>query len=235
MTEVAWPPQFTLRKSGRAKRASIRINLKREIEVVVPEKSRFFNPHHLLDAHKDWIVKHLSVVPQIPEPVVFSVPEQIVFPGLDQVYQVRLNPDESKRLSLRREKNLIILSGDLSCLKKTRLKLIDWLNKEAGLLLWPQVLFLCDKHGFEISELRIRFMKTRWGTCNRVGKITLNAQLVFLPLSLIHHVILHELCHTRYMNHGPRFWALLTKLDPQTEVHNKSLRDCQGFMPDWLK
>ena len=32
---------------------------------------------------------------------------------------------------------------------------------------------------------------------------------MLLPAKLMDYVILHELAHTKEMNHGPRFWELL--------------------------
>ncbi len=90
---------------------------------------------------------------------------------------------------------------------------------------------LSEQHQLPFKELRIRKMKTRWGSCRSDGKITLNSLLIYLPVELIKHVILHELCHTKYMSHGPRFWGLLSKLDPLTPIHNKALRKAGDLIP----
>ena len=44
---------------------------------------------------------------------------------------------------------------------------------------------------------------------------------MLLPPHLMDYVLLHELSHTKEMNHGPRFWELLDSL---TEGKALSLR-----------
>lgn len=227
-----WPPKFTLRKSAKAKRASIRINMYRHVEVVVPARTRFFDPIALLNEHKVWVVKQLS---KTPAPVrAFEMPDQISFPAFDRLYRVIYSENDSACLMLRRQESDIMLSGNLIDIKKIQVKLITWLNQEADQYLFPIVQHLNQLHGFTAKDLKLRFMRTQWGSCNRAGKITLNSQLVFFPLPLIHHVILHELCHTKYMSHGPRFWGLLNKLDPLTEQHNKALSQSHQYLPNWV-
>ena len=45
-----------------------------------------------------------------------------------------------------------------------------------------------------------------------------------LPWDLIDYVILHELAHTRVMNHGPEFWAVLTAMLPDAAQKRKVMR-----------
>lgn len=228
---LTWPPPFTVRKSAKAKRASLRVSVYGKIEVVVPEKVIFFNPEALINEHQSWILQQLSQSLPPPEPACCPLPQELTFPGFQCVYSVEYIDKEGSNLSLRQADSRLTLSGNLNDLEKIRLKLMRWLNQEAAKLLLPHLVHLSDLHDLPFQTLRVRSMKSRWGSCSSKGNITLNAHLVFLPLHLIYHVILHELCHTRYMSHGPRFWSLLSELDPQTGSNNQALGKAQQFLP----
>lgn len=62
---------------------------------------------------------------------------------------------------------------------------------------------------------RLQAMKVQWGSCSPSGRLTLNPWLVKAPRECIDYVILHELCHLKEHNHGPRFFKLLDKHMPQ--------------------
>ena len=63
----------------------------------------------------------------------------------------------------------------------------------------------------------IRKMTTRWGSCSRSGRITLNIELIKAPKDCIEYVITHEICHLLEPHHGPKFWRLLSKVMPSYE------------------
>lgn len=62
--------------------------------------------------------------------------------------------------------------------------------------------------------LTIRAMKTRWGSCSRQRRITLNLHLIKAPRSCIEYVAAHELCHLLRHAHDARFYALLAAVMP---------------------
>jgi hypothetical protein len=71
--------------------------------------------------------------------------------------------------------------------------------------------------------LKIRRMKTRWGSLSQSGTLTLNANLIRAPRECIDYVITHELCHLKYHDHGPDFYKLLEKVMPDWERRKHKL------------
>lgn len=83
---------------------------------------------------------------------------------------------------------------------------------EAKLYLPTRVNMLATQNGFSYKQVFVKNLKTKWGSCSSNGNINLNVHLMRLPDHLIDYIILHELSHTRHMNHGEAFWELLNKL-----------------------
>ena len=73
---------------------------------------------------------------------------------------------------------------------------------------------LAAEHGFSYNQVRIKHNVSNWGSCSVKGNINLNLNLMRLPQDLQDYVMLHELCHLRHMNHGPKFHALLESICP---------------------
>ena len=73
--------------------------------------------------------------------------------------------------------------------------------------------------------LKVRDMKTRWGTCNlRTCTITLNMRLAQKPRALQEYVILHEYVHFLHPHHQPPFHAEMSRLMPDYKIRRKMLR-----------
>lgn len=78
-------------------------------------------------------------------------------------------------------------------------------------------------------KLRIRKMTSRWGVCNMGSMtVTLNSELIKKDVSLIDYVIIHELCHFKYMNHGTEYWKEVEKYYPYHKMARKMLRESQN-------
>ena len=73
---------------------------------------------------------------------------------------------------------------------------------------------IASRHNIPSPELSVRTMQRRWGSCIPSKRIMLNIKLVQAPVHCIEYVIMHELCHLVRNDHGRRFYALLTRCQP---------------------
>lgn len=115
--------------------------------------------------------------------------------------------------------------------KLLRAAIVRAMKKCAGEHLPEMVEFWAGRFGMTFRKVRITGARSRWGSCTSRGTISLSCYLMLLPVHLMDYVILHELAHTRQMNHGPEFWKLL---DDMTEGNALALRkELRKFSPDF--
>ena len=106
------------------------------------------------------------------------------------------------------------------------------LRRRAKAVLPPRLEQLARQHGLTYQSVGINSSRSRWGSCSSAGRINLSCFLVLLPVRLVDFVLLHELAHTREMNHGPRFRQLLDCLtDGQADTLKKELRTHHTTLP----
>lgn len=78
--------------------------------------------------------------------------------------------------------------------------------------------------GLTPNKIRIRNIKYAWGTCSANKNITINYNLIKYSEQAIKYVILHELCHLKYMNHSKKFWELIQKYMPEYKQVKKEFK-----------
>lgn len=74
------------------------------------------------------------------------------------------------------------------------------------------------------NKVRIKNIKYAWGSCSSNKNITINLKLVDRQDIEIKYVVLHELCHLKYMNHSEKFWNLVKKYMPEYKEVRKKLK-----------
>jgi len=115
--------------------------------------------------------------------------------------------------------------------KLVRNAIVRALKRRAESFLPPLLAAWSARCGLPYRKVRITGARTRWGSCTATRTISLSCYLMLVPVHLMDYVILHELAHTREMNHGPRFWELLDSLtDGQSHRLRAELRNFRtGF------
>ncbi len=75
------------------------------------------------------------------------------------------------------------------------------------------------------NKVRIRDIKYAWGSCSSNRNITINQKLANKKEEVIEYVVLHEMCHLKYMNHSKDFWNLLENHMPEYKKYRKILKE----------
>ena len=73
---------------------------------------------------------------------------------------------------------------------------------------------IAAEQGLTVTGVSIRNQRTRWGSCGRDGKISLNWRLVLMPPSVRDYVLIHELMHLKRLDHSPAYWRLVAAACP---------------------
>ncbi len=99
------------------------------------------------------------------------------------------------------------------------------IHRKAKLAITNRVEYLSTVVGVSYNRISIRNQKTRWGSCSIDGNLNFHMMLVTMPDEIRDYVIIHELCHRKYMNHSREFWNEVEKYDSEYRAHRKWLKD----------
>jgi len=144
---------------------------------------------------------------------------------LGRQYRLKLIRGGRNQVKLDRGRLLVLCKGEASPEKVRRL--LDGWYLEKARKQFAESLDLCfppfQRMGCKKPPLRIRRMKTRWGSLSHSGVMTLNRELIRAPRKCIDYVVTHELCHLKHKNHSPEFFRLLEQTMPDWETRKHRL------------
>lgn len=79
--------------------------------------------------------------------------------------------------------------------------------------------------GVNPKNIRVMELKNRWASCTDEGNLNFNWKCIMAPLSIIDYIVVHELAHLVYKDHGTEFWNMVDKIIPDYEKRKNWLRD----------
>lgn len=206
---------YSARVSRRAKRISIRFSQAKGLEVVYPAGPKLPTPETLLREREAWVLSTLAkfrkALQQLPARE-YQAGETFLILGVAHTLRLMRDPGTQRIQVSKGDGTLdVLLPGSIEAhaADSIRAAVIAAYRHWAKEYLPGRVLALAKRYGFFYQKISIKHQKTRWGSCSAKGNINLNLRLMMAPAAAVDYVIMHELCHTLELHHGPAFWALV--------------------------
>jgi predicted metal-dependent hydrolase len=220
--------------SGRARRLSVRVYPGGKVEVVVPPGASPAAVQKFIGTHRQWIhrrVEDLSTAATADG----SRPVSIKLPAIGRHYAVEYEYAAGATACVRvAGEGVLVVRGPLHNDRAIAAALRDWLGELAREQLGSELAKVAAEGGFRYARAQTRRQRTRWGSCSASGTISLNVCVLFLRPQVVRYLLVHELCHTRHMNHSQKFWALVASHESDyRELDRELLRGWQS-VPGWM-
>ncbi|MBW1754367.1 MAG: M48 family metallopeptidase [Deltaproteobacteria bacterium] len=212
----------------RADRKRLRVVVSPEltVEVFAPRTVNDDLIHLSVKKKAPWIARTLDKLESyhpLPAPKRYVSGETVVYLGRQYRLKVVKDSKQPAKLLGRFLRVWVEDKNDTQSVKKA---VDQWYRKRARATL-DRYLDKCYtvalRHGVPEPLLVIRKMRRRWGSCSNRGRITLNVNLVKVPVHCIEYVIMHELCHLKHNNHSKAFYSLLTRCQPDWRKRKETL------------
>lgn len=216
--------KIAVRRSSRAKHVRLRMEPDGQLVITLPRFASAEHAEEMLDSSRGsirrWQKKHITRI--------------IVFQNGDRVGQshtVKFHPAQIDQPKITINSLVITVKhpentppDDQALQQHLRQYVRKALQKEARAYLPRRLRYLADHFGFNYERVRFGTQKGRWGSCSSKGTISLNVGLMMFDPDLIDYVLVHELCHTKNMNHSPAFWNSVEKCLPNYKELRRRLK-----------
>jgi predicted metal-dependent hydrolase len=214
---------FRVREHARARRVRIGVSLHNGMVVTIPRGFDRDRIPDVLERKRDWIERALRRFPMKPEP--YRPPERIALQAVGEEWTVEYETGDPGRVTLvKRGERALRVSGAIDRPDVVRKVLERWLTIQARRHLVPWLHRTAGELGFTLKGASVRTPRTRWGSCSRRNTISLNARLLLVPPDMVRYVFVHELAHTRHLNHSREFWQTVAVHVPDYRDKTKELR-----------
>lgn len=203
----------------RARRYVLRLRADGTARVSVPRRGSLAEARAFVQNQVAWLGRQLTRQEQRPQPDgCWREGTAVWFRG-DQV-PLRMEPGDDGLRVCFADQSVAVPAGTLDFRALIGARLWEF----ARATLPPRVFELAARQNLPARRVTVRDQRSRWGSCSRLGTISLNWRLVQMPDYVRDYVIWHELMHLRQMNHSPRFWREVAAVCPEFDVARRWLR-----------
>ncbi|MBT8409041.1 MAG: M48 family metallopeptidase [Alphaproteobacteria bacterium] len=205
------PIEINLRRSGRARRISLRISrLDGRVTLTLPPRVPEREAMAFASEKESWIRKALAA-----QPVREEVGPGTVLPFAGTTLRLQAARVRAARAD---GDTLLVPQG------REAKAALAFLREAARRRLLAASEGFAGELGHSVSRITLRDTRSRWGSCSSAGHLMYSWRLVLAPPDVLDYVAAHEVAHLQQMDHSPRFWDLVERLKPGWKAQRDWLR-----------
>lgn len=208
---------YTLRHTSRRRTVGIFVEPDGRVAVLAPPAASMERIEQIMRRRMKWIRRKQRIAETLPSP---PQPREWVA-GETHRYlgrQYRLKLAKGSQSSVKLVGGyFFVTTPDPKNTDRVRELMEGWYKNHAITLLNNRVERVMASSTWlqmKAPSIRIRHLRSRWGSTTAAGRITFNVDLVKLSLSCIDYVVVHELVHLMIPSHSPAFWRMLGRIMP---------------------
>ncbi|MHB1389908.1 MAG: M48 family metallopeptidase [Thermoleophilia bacterium] len=233
-------PIYILRESPRARRVHLKVTPADGLIVTVPRNYNLKRLPQVLEDKEAWIDGALRWADEqralTPARRRLKLPDVVFLQSIGETWDVSYNHTAARKTSTsERPDDLLCVIGAIHDHASCRAALKRWLSRKARLRLGEMLAGLGSETGLSYGRVMVGNQRSRWASCSPGHTISINQKLLFLPERLVRYVLIHELCHTRQLNHSRRFWTAVEDFEPGCKSLDRELKSAGRFVPAWAE
>jgi predicted metal-dependent hydrolase len=213
---------YTLKRSSRRHSIGLRID-DRGLTVAMPLRASEKWLHSVLQEKAGWVVEKLEDW-QARKPAAQPWVDGQLIKFLGEPFTLRVVASLFGAPPLLHGRQLFVHVTDSADQFLVEQAVTQWYRHEAAVLFKQRAAHYAELMNVSPRAVKLSSARTQWGCCTARGSVSLNWQLIRMPLRLIDYVVVHELAHLIELNHSEAFWRIVRSACPDYTARRKELR-----------
>lgn len=207
-----------------------------DLQVRVPEHLGDERVAAILQQKRPWIRSKVAQLQQVSPPRPKELVSGESFPYLGRHYRLKVQEGRSVGLCLSGGTiRATVRPTEQGQQREARIRqfLEQWYRSRALERLQDKANRYAALIGVSPAGVSIRGFRSRWGSCDKRGRVVFNWQIIKAPHRIVDYVVIHELCHLIHPNHSKDFWQLVERHCPDFALSRSWLKDKAQVLLAW--
>lgn len=220
--------EWQIRRSARRKTLSLCVYPDNRVIVAAPEKLSRIEIISFVEKKSDWVRKKLELNRETQAKLSsreFKPGETLLYLGDE--HELEVHERQRAGVCCERGKISVFIRPEIPAGARApfiRRELANWYAEMAQIKLIERVRHFMGKIGAKPSAVRIKELRSRWGSCSTRGVLNFSWYIIMAPAPVLDYLVVHELCHLVHHNHSAEYWKLVEASLPKHRERRNWLR-----------